>query len=349
MAHIVADRDGGAAYFDLENPRDRARLAAPLTELERLRGLVVLDEIQQSPELFPLLRVLSDRPELPARFLILGSASPQLVRGVSESLAGRVGFVDLGGFQLDEVGPENWRRLWLRGGFPRSYLAADEPASFAWRDAFARTFLERDIPQLGIGISPATLRRFWTMIAHYHGQIWNAAEFARSLGSSESTARRYLDLLSSAYMVRALGPWHENLKKHQVKSPKIYLHNSGLLHLLLNIPDEPTLLGHTKCGASFEGFVIEQILGMVPVRDAHYWATYSGAELDLLLHHGGRRIGFEIKLADAPTMTKSLRAAVEDLRLDHVYVVYPGNQRYGLADAVEACPVKAIAPALLQL
>lgn len=348
LARRVARKQPGAtSYFDLENPRDRARLAAPLTELERLEGLVVLDEVQQVPELFDLLRVLSDRPEGKARYLLLGSASPDLVRGAAQSLAGRIGFVDLGGFALDEVGTDRWRRLWLRGGFPRSYLAEDDGRSFTWREDFARTFLERDIPQLGITIPAASLRRFWTMVAHYHGQTWNAAEFARSLGSSEGSARRYLDLLTGAYMIRQLQPWHENLKKRQVKSPKVYLRDSGLLHSLLTIPDESVLLGHVKCGASWEGFVIEQILSIAAVRDAYYWATYSGAELDLLVHHAGRRIGFEVKLTDAPTMSKSLAVAMEDLKLDQAFVVYPGDQRYALAEHVEACPVTAISADLL--
>lgn len=260
----------------------------PLTILSGLSGLIIIDEVQRQPELFTLLRVLLDRPQNPARFLLLGSASPQLARGVSESLAGRIGFVDLGGFDLSEVKPSQRDRLWLRGGFPRSFLATDDANSLAWRDAFLRTFLERDIPQLGITVPAETLRHFWTMVAHYHGQIWNAAEFARSLGTSEPTARRYLDILAGAYMVRVLPPWFENVGKRQVKSPKVYIRDSGILHGLLGLETLADVQSHPKLGASWEGFVIEQIIRLLNTRDAYFWATHAGAELDLLVRMRGK-------------------------------------------------------------
>lgn len=341
LARILVERDGGTV-FDLENPVDRQRLSAPLTALERLRGLVVLDEIQRMPELFELLRVLVDRPDNPARFLVLGSASPGLVRGVSESLAGRIGFVDLAGLSLTEVGAGERDRLWNRGGFPRSFLAPDDGGSLAWREAFVRTFLERDLPQLGIAIPAETLRRFWSMVAHAHGQVWNASAFARSLGASGHTIRRYLDILAGAYVLRVLPPWFENLKKRQVKAPKVYVRDAGLLHALLQLGDLQALTGHPKAGASWEGFAIEQILGALETRDAYFWAAHSGAELDLFVLDRGRRLGFEVKLADAPRVTKSMRAALEDLRLDQLYVVVPGGPSYEIEEKVTVMPLEAI-------
>jgi len=323
-----------STYFDLENPRDLARLDQPLQALESLDGLVVIDEFQSRPELFDLLRVLVDRPGNRARFLVLGSASPDLVKGVSESLAGRVGFVDLSGFDLLEVGADSMDRLWVRGGFPRAFLAPDDDASLAWRAGFVRTFLERDLPQLGISIPSETMRRFWTMVAHYHGQTWNAAELARSLGASQNTARRYLEILSGAYVVRVLQPWFVNTKKRQRKAPKVYVRDSGLLHALLYIPTLHDLRGHPKLGASWEGFAIEQILARFPTRDVYYWAAHTGAELDLLLFWKGRRIGFELKVSDAPRTTRSMRVVLEDLELDHLFVVYPGNDDYPLGDRI---------------
>ena len=278
---------------------------------------------------------------LPSRFLILGSASPATVKGISESLAGRVGLVDLSGFSLKEVGYESRDVLWLRGGFPRSFLAPDDDASLEWRNAFVRTFLERDIPQLGISIPSETLRRFWTMIAHYHGQVWNAAELARSLGASENTARRYLDILSGAFMVRVMPPWFENIKKRQVKAPKVYVRDSGMLHALLQIGDLHDLYGHPKLGASWEGFAMEQILTSLRSRDAYFWATHGGAELDLLVMTAGKRIGFELKHADAPSLTRSMRVAVGDLGLDRLWVVYPGSTSYELDDAISVIPLAA--------
>jgi hypothetical protein len=300
---------------------------------------VVIDEIQRLPGLFATLRPLADRPKTPARFLILGSASPNLVRGVSESLAGRVGFVDLGGFDLRETGADSWRNLWIRGGFPRSYLAASEEASLRWRRDFVRTFLERDIPQLGVRIPAETLRRFWMMIAHYHAQLWNGAELARSLGVSEHTVRRYLDLLTGTYLLRQLPPWHENVGKRQYKSPKVYVRDSGLLHTLLSVGSHDELLGHPKYGASWEGFVVEQILSVTGAADAFYWRTHAGAELDLMLMRRGKRYGFEFKCADAPRMTKSLRIALDDLGLEQAWVVYPGTEQYRIHARASTLPL----------
>ena len=342
LARQIAADSPRSTYFDLEAAIDRQRLATPEQTLDRLRGLVVIDEVQRMPSLFETLRVLVDRPDNDARFLLLGSASPQRVKGVSESLAGRVGLVDLGGFGLRETGVAAWRTLWGRGGFPRSFLARSTQASSLWRRNFVRMFLERDIPQLGITIPAETLRRFWTMIAHYHGQTWNAAEFARALGSSEATARRYLDILAGAFMVRVLPPWFENLKKRQVKAPKVYVRDTGLLHALLGVSAETWLLGHPKVGASFEGFVVEQLVGALETRDAYYWATHAGAELDLLVLGGGKRYGFECKFADAPGTTRSMRVALEDLKLDHLWIVYPGDEGYVLDDRISVLPVAEI-------
>ena len=339
LAREIAEAET-STYFDLEHPRDLERLAQPLLALENLEGLVVIDEFQRRPELFDLLRVLVDRPENQTRFLVLGSASLDLVKGVSETLAGRVGFVDLSGFDLTEVGAEAMDRLWVRGGFPRSFLAPDGDASLTWREGFVRTFLERDLPQLGISIPSETMRRFWTMLAHYHGQTWNAAELARSLDASQNTARRYLEVLSGAYVVRVLKPWFVNTKKRQRKAPKVYVRDSGLLHSLLGIPDLHELRGHPKLGASWEGFAIEQILARFPTRDAYYWAAHTGAELDLLLFWKGRRIGFELKFSDAPRTTKSMWAVLKDLELDHLYVVYPGDSSYPLDARITAWPAR---------
>jgi predicted AAA+ superfamily ATPase len=328
-----------ATLFDLEDPTDRARLSLPMETLGPLRGLVVIDEIQREPELFQVLRVLADRPRIPARFLILGSADPRLVRGVSESLAGRVSHIDVGGFDLSEVTTGDFRKLWLRGGLPRSYLARSNSASLSWRKDYIRDFLQRDLSELGVTIPVATLGRFWNMVAHYHGGIWNAAEFARSLGASENTARHYLDLLSGAWAVRQLHPWFENLGKRQVRSPKVYVRDVGLLHALLGLETSHQLLGHQKAGASFEGFVIEQILSLLRTRDAYFWATHQGAELDLLVMHHGQRIGFEIKLSEAPKLTKSMHIARADLALDHFFIVYPGAKSFPLDEKTEVVAV----------
>ncbi len=331
-----------ATFFDLEDPADVARLTAPKTALESLQGLVVIDEIQRMPALFELLRVLADRPGIPARFLILGSADPRLVRGVSESLAGRVSHIDIAGFTLSETGVPNFRRLWTRGGFPRAYTAASDAASLAWRQNYIRDFLQRDLAQLGVTIPAAAIGRFWNMVAHFHGCVWSGAEFARSLGSSEPTARRYLDLLSDAWVVRQLPPWFENLGKRQVRHPKIYVQDSGLLHALLGLRTNDELMAHPKAGASWEGFVLEQILSLLRVSDAFFWGTHQGAELDLLVLHRGKRYGFEVKLSDAPTLTKSMAMALKDLRLDRLFVVHPGTARYPLHDKVEVVPILAL-------
>ena len=332
--------DAPSTYFDLENPVDQRRLSAPLSLLSELSGLVILDEVQRRPDLFELIRVLVDRPKS-ARFLLLGSASPELVRGASESLAGRIGFVDLAGFDLWEAGGDR-DRLWVRGGFPRSFLAPDDAASVVWREDFIRTFLERDIPQLGIRIPAETLRRFWTMIAHYHGQVWNAAELARSMGNSEPTARRYLDILTGAFVVRVLPPWFENVGKRQVRSPKVFLRDTGLLHALLGLRDLEAVRGHPKLGASWEGFALEQAIISLETRETYYWATHGGAELDLLFLIGGKRYGFEFKYADAPGTTRSMRVSAETLRLEHLWVVYPGQDEYALDSSITALPVQKI-------
>ncbi|MFZ5572412.1 MAG: ATP-binding protein [Thermodesulfobacteriota bacterium] len=333
-----------STFFDLENVVDLRRLEIPLQTLDGLSGLVVLDEIQRRPDLFELLRVLADRPGNSARFLILGSASPTLVRGVSESLAGRIGFVDMTGFTLQEVGSEKRDVLWNRGGFPRSFLANDDRDSNQWRENFVRTFLERDIPQLGIRVPSETLRRFWTMVAHYHGQVWNAAEFGRSLGASENTARRYLDILAGAYMIRILPPWFENLPKRQVKAPKIYIRDSGMLHTLLQVATHVDLQGHPKIGASWEGFALEHVINFLETRDAYFWGSHGGAELDLLVMTKGKRYGFEFKYSDAPGSTRSMHAAIQDLGLEHLWVVYPGWQEYELGERISAVPLSTFLP-----
>lgn len=330
-------------YFDLEDPTSLVRLEEPMTALRNLEGLVVIDEIQRRPDLFPVLRVLADRELLPARFLILGSASPSLLRQSSESLAGRLETVSMSGFSLGEVGGAAQAQHWLRGGFPLSFLASSEEDSLAWRKNFIQTFLERDLPQLGIGIPAVTLLRFWTMLAHYHGQLWNAAEPARSLGVNESTTRRYLDLLEGVFMVYQLQPWYANLKKRQVKSPKVYFRDTGLLHQLLGIRSERDLLTHPKSGASWEGYVVEEIVKAVRPDQAFFWATHGGAELDLLLLKDGRRLGIECKRVDAPRLTPSMRIALENLDLDHLTVIYPGDRPYPLAERVTVTPLEAVA------
>jgi len=330
-------------YFDLEDPVSLARLDEPMTALRSLEGLVVIDEVQRRPDLFPMLRVLVDRSPSSARFLILGSASGDLLRQTSESLAGRAERITIGGFSLDEVGAGSLEDLWRRGGFPLSYLAVTETDSASWRSQFIQALLERDLPQWGVRVPAAALRRFWTILAHYHGQTWNGADAARTLGVSEATARRYLDLLTDAFMVRQLQPWHANLRKRQVKSPKVYVRDSGLLHQLLGIDTAKALVGHPKLGASWEGFVIEQVLVAEPHDEAFFWATHQGAEIDLILSRGGRLLGVECKRTDAPRVTPSIKIALADLDLDRVAVVYPGERRYPLADRVEAVPVSELA------
>jgi predicted AAA+ superfamily ATPase len=342
LARQIAEQLAPSVFFDLENPIDSRRLSAPMSILEKLTGLVIIDEIQRRPDLFELLRVLADRTDKPARFLLLGSASPDLVKGASESLAGRIGFIDLSGFNLWETGIENRDLLWMRGGFPRSFLSPDDNASILWREDFIRTFLERDIPQLGINIPSETLRRFWTMVAHYHGRIWNAAQFARSLGTSEATARRYLDILAGAYMIRVLPPWFENIRKRQVKAPKIYIRDSGIFHALLGIQTLSDLQGHPMLGASWENFALEHILGIFKGHDVYFWATHAGAEMDLLVITKGKRYGFEFKYTDAPGSSRSMRTAIQDLALEHLWVIYPGNQEYEIDSKISVIPVQHI-------
>jgi uncharacterized protein len=329
-------------YFDLEDPASRARLSEPDLALRPLKGLVVIDEVQRHPELFPLLRVLADRRPLPARFLILGSASPELLRQSSETLAGRIETVPLEGFRLADLGSSAQPRHWTRGGFPLAFTARSEVDSVAWRKQFLQTFLERDLPQLGVQIPAAALNRFWHMVAHYHGQIWNAAELARALAVNESTVRRYLDLLTGVFMVRQLPPWFENLGKRQVKAPKVYIRDSGLLHTLLDIRGAHDLALHPKVGASWEGYAIEEVIKALRPEAAYYWATHGGAEIDLLLFRAGRRIGIECKRTDAPTLTPSMRIALDDLKLDKLKVVYPGERSYRLATKVEVVPLRAL-------
>jgi len=330
-------------YFDLEDPVSLTRLDAPMTAMQSLNGLVVIDEVQRRPDLFPILRVLADRNPLPARFLILGSASPLLLKQSSESLAGRVEIISMSGFGLEEVGAEVQARHWLRGGFPLSYLARSEADSVAWRKNFVQTFLERDLPQLGVRIPATTLLRFWTMVAHYHGQVWNAAEPARSLSMGETSVRRYLDLLTDVFMIRQLPPWFANTTKRQIKAPKVYFRDSGLLHYLLGIRSEKDLLSHPKSGASWEGYVIDEVLRVVEPEEAYSWGTHGGAEVDLLLRKDGKMVGVECKRLDAPRLTPSMRAALSDLGLERIVVIYPGERRYTLAEQVEAVPLSFIA------
>lgn len=328
-----------STFFDIESLPDRRRLQNPELMLGSLTGLVVLDEIQAMPELFEVLRVLVDRPENQARILILGSASPEIIKSASETLAGRVEFIELHGFDLAETGAETWETLWLRGGFPRSFLANTDEDSLAWREGFIRTFLERDIPQLGINIPAVTMRRFWTMLAHYHGQTWNAAEIGRSMGLSDKTVRSYLDILTGTFMIRQLQPWFENLGKRQVKSPKIYFRDTGLYHSLLDIPDRHILLGHPKVGASWEGFAIEQALQILHPNAVYFWGTHAGAEIDLVFQHKGRRYGMEVKFSEAPSLTPSMRIAVSELNLERLWIVYPGNEVYPVTEKITALPL----------
>jgi len=333
---------GPITSFDLEHPTDLARLADPLLALESLTGLVVIDEIQRLPALFPVLRVLADRPGTPARFLILGSAAPSLIQQGSESLAGRICFHHLGGLALDEIDATEADRLWLRGGLPRSFLADGDAASLEWRQAYVQTFLERDLPQLGVRVAATTMRRFWSMLAHYHGQVWNSSEFARSFGVADTTVRTYLDHLAAALVVRMLPPWHENIGKRQVKSPKVYLADTGLLHTLLNLPTQVDLEGHPKLGASWEGFVLAQIERRLGARseECFFWATHASAELDLLVIRGRQRRGFEIKRTSAPTVTPSMRHALTDLKLDRIEVIHAGAQTFPLAERIRAVALR---------
>jgi len=335
---FAAGFQGEVTHFDLENPRHLNRLEDPLFALEDLRGLVILDEIQLRPEIFPVLRVLADREDSPARFLVLGSASPGLLRQGSESLAGRIAFHDLGGLSLDEVGPERTETLWLRGGFPLSYLAASDSSSGLWRQQFIRTYLERDLSELGIQLPATTMRRFWGMLAHYHGEIWNGSELARAFGVSDKTVRGYLDTLCATFMAKRLEPWYENLAKRHVKAPKIYLADSGILHTLLGLEAREDLLGHPKVGASWEGFAIGEVADHLGARpeECFFWKLHSGAELDLLVRRGNQRRGFEVKLTSSPRVTPSMRSALEDLDLEELVVVHAGAESYPLASRIRA-------------
>ena len=330
-------------YFDLEDPVSLLRLEQPMTALRDLTGLVVIDEIQRRPELFPILRVLADRQPLPAKFLILGSASPALVRDASESLAGRLETIPVSGFSLAEIGHEMIKQHWLRGGFPLSYLAASDVDSKIWRKNFIQTFLERDLPQWGIQIPATTLFRFWSMLAHYHGQIWNASEASRSFGVSDMTVRRYLDILEGAFMVRVLQPWYSNINKRQIKSPKIYFRDFGIFHSLVGIYSELDLYTHPKVGASWEGYVIEEVIKALHPDEVYFWGTHNGAELDLLLLKDGKRIGIECKRKDAPRLTPSMKTAMEDLQLDRIIVFYPGEKVYPLSEKIKVIPLTQLA------
>ncbi len=335
---LVEGRGRPATFFDLERRQDLARLEDPELALGSLKGTVVLDEIQRRPDLFPALRVLADRPRRPARFLVLGSASPDLLRQSSESLAGRIAYHELSGLSLDEVGARNFGRLWLRGGFPRSYMARSIAESREWRRDFVRTFLERDIPQLGIAIQALTLERFWAMLAHYHGQVWNASEFARSFGVSHHVTRRYLDTLQATFMISVLKPWTANIRKRQVKSPKVYLRDSGILHSFLEVGSMRDLERHPKIGASWEGFLLEAVIQRLEARpeQCYFWATHTDAELDLLVVRGRDLYGFEFKRTTAPRVSPSMRSAINDLQLRRLDVVHAGTETFPLGRNIRA-------------
>lgn len=339
VARALAEGAGRpTSYFDLEDPASVRRLDDEATALGAARGLVVIDEVQRRPELFPILRVLADRPRRPATFLVLGSASPHLLKQSSETLAGRVTYHELDGFGLTDVGPRHWRRLWLRGGYPRSYLARTDAESFSWRQDLRRTYVEQDLPALGPGYPARTIERVWEMLAHYHGQVWNGSEIARSFGVSHTTSRRYLDLLVDTFMVRLLAPWTGNQGKRLVKSPKLYFRDVGLLHQLLSIRRVDDLTTHPKVGASFEGFAIDAVIRCLGAdrRECFFWATHQGAELDLLVVRGRTRLGFEVKHTVAPEVTKSMRVAMQDLALDRLDVIHIGTETYPLGERVRA-------------
>lgn len=348
IAPTLSDR---ISRFDLENPSDLARLADPMLALQEPKGLVVLDEVQRRPELFPVLRVLADRKPTRTRFLVLGSAAPDLLRQSSESLAGRIAYYELPGLAVREVGFEHADRLWVRGGFPKAFLARSDRESMEWRQAFIRTFLERDLPALGVNIAADTMRRFWSMLAHHHAQLWNASEIGRSFGVADTTVRNYLDKLTDALVVRQLKPWHENLGKRQVKSPKIFIRDSGLLHALLNLPTKRDIEGHPKLGASWEGFIIDQLLQQLGVspEETYHWRTHQGAELDLLVVRGGLRLGFEVKRTVAPTLTPSMRSAMNDLKLKSLTVVHAGDQTFPLSKEVQAVAFRDVLNAIRPL
>ncbi len=339
LAHLFIKQEklnGSVHFFDLENPVDLGILENPKTALESLDGLIVLDEIQRMPDLFPILRVLVDQKRPGRRFLVLGSASRDLIRQTSETLAGRIAYIELTPFSLFEV--ESPSKLWLRGGFPNSYLADTIEDSMYWREQYVTTFLEKDIPSLGIRIAPQALRRFWMMLTHYHGQTFNASEIGKSLGLADTTVRHYLDILTGTFMVRQLLPWYENIKKRQVKTPKIYFRDSGIFHTLMGISDKKSLLHHPKLGASWEGFALEEVIRshQAAMQECFFWGIHDQAELDLLLVKGGKRLGFEFKYTDAPSLTKSMQVAVDTLQLNSLDVVYPGKKDYQIKDKIWA-------------
>ena len=343
LARQVQERVGTATVFDLESPTGRAALdRTPELTLRDCEGLVVIDEVQRMPSLFEILRPICDDAKRRANFLLLGSASPQLVRGISESLAGRTQFIAVPGFSLGEIGGEHQNRLWLRGSFPRSFLAGSSDSAFRWLESLRRTIVERDIPGLGLRIAASALERYWSLLSHWHGQVWNAAELGRALGASPATANRYRDIFAGTYMIRILQPWFENLGKRQVKAPKVYFRDSGLLHHFLGIADMRSLREHPRYGASWEGFALEQVLSTYGEADAYFWSTQRGAELDLLLLRRGKRWGFEFKCTDAPTTTKSMRISLDDLGLDHLWIVYPGQAAYPLDQRIGALPLRDI-------
>lgn len=349
LARRVGERQSGT-YFDLEDPETPLQAQVARAVLKDLRGLVIIDEIQRQPSLFELLRVLADRPKRPARFLILGSASPDMIRGVSESLAGRVAYVDMGGFTLEETGTNKWKQRWLRGGFPPAFLARDGEQSFRWRLNFIQSFLERDIPQLGIRVPASALRRFWTMLAHFHGQVWNSADLARAMGVKEDTTRHYLDILAGAFMVRQLPPWFENTGKRLVKAPKVYFRDTGLLHALLGMKSLEQLLAYPRFGFSWEGFAMEEVIDYLQAdRDSYFYKTHGGAELDLLVVRGGKRYGFEFKFEDRPRVIRSMHEVLKDLKLTKLWIVYNGDRSYSLGDRLEALPLADCMKTLAQI
>jgi len=339
----LAKELGANHYFDLENPRDEAKFQNPQLLLENLEGLVVIDEIQLRPDVFPLLRFLVDSKKK-QKYLILGSASRNLVANGSESLAGRIGFFHLGGFSLEDVGAAKWRSLWIKGGFPRSFLSGTERESMLWRENYITTFLERDIPQLGIRIPSRTLRRFWMMLSHYHGQVINYSEIGRAFGISDMTVRRYIEILEGTFMVRVLQPFFNNTSKRLVKNPKIYIRDSGLFHTLISVENENQLISNPKLGASWEGFALEETVRLLRKRseEIFFWSTHSGAEIDLFFQSGGKSYGIEFKYADAPVLTKSMKSAQTDLKLAQLYVIYPGRDTYPISEGIQALPLSRL-------
>jgi uncharacterized protein len=341
LARQFASAVGGpVTHYDLEDPNDHARLNDPMLELQPRRGLIILDEIQRRPELFPVLRVLADERPRRRKFLVLGSAAPALLKQSSETLAGRIVYIELAPLSIDEVPATQWARLWSRGGFPISFLAASDSESARWRRSFRQTFVERDIPNLDIPHTPApaALARFWTMLAHVHGELLNWSELGRSMGVADMTARRYVDVLEGALVVRQLKPWHENISKRQVKSPKLYFRDSGLLHVQLGLATSADLHTHPRVGASWEGFIIEQLRHILRAEndELYFWRTEHGAELDLLFVRGQRRWGFEVKRTSAPSVTKSMHSALKDLALDKLFFVHAGEDSFPLAKNVDA-------------